>query len=557
MNAFTALTPTHSQIVFDMKKKATISILCLAALLVMPSGLFSATDPAKAKVFDDVIVPVLSAKCYDCHGADKNKGKLRLHTKEDLLKGGKGEGAKIIVKGKLDDSELFYRISLPKDDDDVMPPFDEDEPHNPVTPEELKVFKAWILAGASFDAKVADLKGDVRKAAEKILKNPPKKKSATTSLEPKLPEVPPADAKALAALEKLGILAMPIAQNTNALYLNASYVGEKFGDEQAKKLAGVSGQLLWLNLARTKVSDAGLAEVAKSGKLTRLHLENTGITDAGLPHVAKLTNLEYLNLYGTKVSDKGMAHLKKLKNLRKIFLWKTDVTKKGAADLRSAYVDAKAVAKLETARDRLKGEVDKFREGKEKEVGKLEESAKKAGSIAASEEPVNPKCPVTGKDLDKSKKSVLEGQTVAFCCNNCKGKFDKDPSAFRGKLKDFKPSEAYAKAKEKVDAAKDTLDEGVEERQGALRTVLVKLRTAGPLINLGWDAEKVEPKKDDKQAKAGEPVNKKCPISGKPIDKGQTFVFKGQTVAFCCGNCKAKFEKEPQKFVAKVDGFKK
>ena len=305
MNAFTALTPTHSQIVFDMKKKATISILCLAALLVVPSGLFSATDPAKAKVFDDVIVSVLSVKCYDCHGVDKNKGKLRLHTKEDFLKGGKGEGAKIIVKGKLDDSELFYRISLPKDDDDVMPPFDEDEPHNPVTLEELQVFEAWILAGASFDAKVTDLKGDARKAAEKILKNPPKKKSATTSLEPKLPEVPPADAKALAALEKLGILAMPIAQNTNALYLNASYVGEKFGDEQAKKLAGVSGQLLWLNLARTKVADAGLAEVAKSGQLTRLHLENTGITDAGLAHVAKLTNLEYLNLYGTKVTNAG------------------------------------------------------------------------------------------------------------------------------------------------------------------------------------------------------------------------------------------------------------
>ena len=77
------------------------------------------------------------------------------------------------------------------------------------------------------------------------------------------------------------------------------------------------------------------------------------------------------------------------------------------------------------------------------------------------------------------------------------------------------------------------------------------------LLERGWDADKVESKKDDKQAKAGEPVNKKCPISGKPIDKGQVFVFKGQTVAFCCGNCKAKFEKEPQKFVAKVDGFKK
>ena len=546
------------QTFLDMKNIVTNSILCLIALLVPAAGLYSATDLGKAKVFDDVIVPILSVKCYDCHGANKDKGKLRLHTKEALLKGGKGSGAKIIVKGKLDDSELFYRISLPKDDDDVMPPFDEDEPHNPVTPEELKVFEAWIVSGASFDAKVTDLKGDARKAAENILKNPPKKKeSAATALQPKLPEVPQADKKSLAELEKLSLLAMPIAQNTNALYVNASYVGDKFGDEQGKKLSGVSGQLLWLNLARTKVSDAGLAEIAKCTKLTRLHLENTKITDAGLVHVAKLANLEYLNLYGTKVSDKGMAHLKKLKKLRKIFLWKTEVTPKGAADLRSAFVDPKTIAKLEADRDRLKGEVDKFREGKEKEVDTLGEAVKKAGTTASSDEPVNPKCPLTGKDLDKTKKSVFEGQTVAFCCNNCKGKFDKDPSAFRGKLKDFKPSKAYAQAKEKADAAKDALDAGVEERQGVFRTVLVKLRTAGPLINLGWDAEKADAKKDGEQVKVGTPVNKKCPVSGKPIDKTQVFVFKGQTVAFCCGNCKAKFEKEPQKFVAKVDGFKK
>ena len=140
------------------------SILALASTATNVSA---ATDPAKAKVFDDVIVPVLSAKCYDCHGADKDKGKLRLHTKEALLKGGKDAGAKIIVKGKLDDSELYYRIALPNDDDDVMPPFDEDEPHNPVTPQEQKVFAAWILAGASFDAKVSDLEGDARKAASK------------------------------------------------------------------------------------------------------------------------------------------------------------------------------------------------------------------------------------------------------------------------------------------------------------------------------------------------------------------------------------------------------
>ena len=255
--------------------------------------------------------------------------------------------------------------------------------------------------------------------------------------------------------------------------------------------------------------------------------------------------------------QKGLLTVK----LKKIFLWQTEVTKAGAADLRSAFVNAKQLAKLEADRKRLKVEVDQFRTSKEKEVAKHEEALKKTASSAASGEPINAKCPVSGKDVDKAKKSVLEGQTVGFCCDNCKGKFDKDPSAFRAKLKDFKPSDAFAKAKEKLDGAKDDLDVGVEAKQAILRTVLVKLRSAGPVINLGWEAETAssekEVKKDDKQVKTGNPVNKKCPVSGKPIDKAQVFVYKGQSVAFCCGNCKAKFEKEPQKFLAKVDGFKK
>ena len=81
-----------------------------------------------------------------------------------------------------------------------------------------------------------------------------------------------------------------------------------------------------------------------------------------------------------------------------------------------------------------------------------------------------------------------------FCCNNCKGKFDKDPSAHKAKLKDFKPSDGFVKAKEKLDSAKDALDSGIEEKQVALRNVLTQLRSAGPTINLGWDASKEEKK---------------------------------------------------------------
>ena len=39
----------------------------------------------------------------------------------------------------------------------------------------------------------------------------------------------------------------------------------------------------------------------------------------------KIGNLQYLNLFGTGITDAGLAHLKGLKNLRKLYLWQTKV----------------------------------------------------------------------------------------------------------------------------------------------------------------------------------------------------------------------------------------
>jgi len=44
---------------------------------------------------------------------------------------------------------------------------------------------------------------------------------------------------------------------------------------------------------------------------------------------------------------------------------------------------------------------------------------------------LNSKCPVSGKDVDKAKTSEVK---VGFCCGNCKGKFDADPSAALSKV---------------------------------------------------------------------------------------------------------------------------
>jgi YHS domain-containing protein len=43
-----------------------------------------------------------------------------------------------------------------------------------------------------------------------------------------------------------------------------------------------------------------------------------------------------------------------------------------------------------------------------------------------------------------------------------------------------------------------------------------------------------------------------CPVSGQPANKEIFSVYKGQKVYFCCNNCKAAFDKDPEKYAAKI-----
>jgi YHS domain-containing protein len=47
-----------------------------------------------------------------------------------------------------------------------------------------------------------------------------------------------------------------------------------------------------------------------------------------------------------------------------------------------------------------------------------------------------------------------------------------------------------------------------------------------------------------------------CPVMGGAIDKNLFTEYKGKKVYFCCPECKAKFEAEPEKYIAKLPQFK-
>jgi len=46
-----------------------------------------------------------------------------------------------------------------------------------------------------------------------------------------------------------------------------------------------------------------------------------------------------------------------------------------------------------------------------------------------------------------------------------------------------------------------------------------------------------------------------CPVMGGAIDKNIFVEYKGKKVYFCCTQCKAEFEKSPEKYLGKLPQF--
>ena len=382
--------------------------------------------------------------------------------------------------------------------------------------------------------------------------------------EEQLPTVAAADAQAVQKINGLGGGAMPLAANTNLLSVNFSLAGAKIDDAALESLKGVGEQLVWLNLAGTSVTDGGIKALAGLKNLRRLHLEKTGVGDEGLASIKGLTELQYLNLYGTKVTDKGLTALAGLKKLKNVYLWQTAVTDGGAAEL------AKALPGVYINRG-----IDP-----PAKVVEIAAPAPAPAPAVAAAKPINAKCPLSGKDIDPSKTSTYKTQLIAFCCDNCKGKFDAEPAKFIGKVAEFKEPAAAKKAfnakcpRNDLDVvAGITLEhKGVvigfcsDECKNAFPNDPDKYINRYPAFKEAYEkAVKAAEKKDEKKSDAGnvfnvsfvDPINKKCPITGKDVNPTKTSEYEKQLIGFCCDDCKGKFETDPKKYIGKVKEFKK
>ncbi len=244
----------------------------LAGLLCTAAGWAIAAPAPKATAAPDFqreIRPILSDKCFHCHGPDDKERKggkkgvgLRLDTAEGIV-ADLGDGRRVVVPGQPQKSPLIQRV-ITSDPDDVMPP---PKTGKKLTPREVELLTAWVKSGAK-SAGHWSYQKPVRPAVPAIgnrqsaIANPIDAFIYHRLAKEKLTPQPEADRYALARRVALDLTGLPptVAEVDAFVADKEPKAYERFVDLQlAKPSYGEHWARLWLDLARYADS-AGYAD---------------------------------------------------------------------------------------------------------------------------------------------------------------------------------------------------------------------------------------------------------------------------------------------------------
>ena len=259
---------------------------------------------------------IFERNCYKCHGATKQKGGYRLDEQHSINLGGKSK-LPAIVPRNAEQSELMYRMLLPHDDDEAMPPEEKD----PVSPEDIDLVRQWIEAGAYWpDA------AELSAAANDTVKNG----DADTDL-------------LIEQISRTGVKAEYNAWGDESIRIDLGVVGPGQLNQAIQQLSGFRNKLTWLDCSELALSSDFFQQLEQCINLQRLHLNGTNVTDKQLDTLSQLADLNYLNLYNTQISDAGLESLHASSSLRKIFLSQTQVTANGITELKKSLPELEVV----------------------------------------------------------------------------------------------------------------------------------------------------------------------------------------------------------------------
>ena len=242
------------------------------------------------------VAPLFETHCVSCHGERRQKAALRLDNYAAALRGGR-HGA-VIRPGNVKNSELMERITLPSADDRAMPP----EGKTPLSPDDIKVIRLWITAGASPSIKSTAIKGAPRLVRDVTIPDfdPSRALRQRANLSAEVDRI---------SKRYPGLLNYE-SRNSADLELDASSRGAAFGDADLKAFASLYSRLVRVNLSGTAITDAAAPALAAMPVLRALRLANTKAGDETIAALVPLKSLKSLTVSGTGVSQSALVPLR-------------------------------------------------------------------------------------------------------------------------------------------------------------------------------------------------------------------------------------------------------
>ena len=124
-------------------------LLLASSVIMLPTA--NADNSANATPvvsFRDEVLPLLSDRCFQCHGPDETS--LEAELRLDLLETATADrgGYRAITPGNADESELIARIDG-REPDLIMPPPESGK--QPLTNAEVDIIRRWIVSGAKWE----------------------------------------------------------------------------------------------------------------------------------------------------------------------------------------------------------------------------------------------------------------------------------------------------------------------------------------------------------------------------------------------------------------------
>ena len=290
-------------------------------------------DVQQASAYEDIVKPILESRCNNCHGARRQKGGLRLDNPEGIAKGGKDGG--VLVAGKADSSELIKRILIPENEEHHMPPRDRPQ----LSSQEQQLLTWWVDQGADYRKMVRDLPQPekIRPALVALQhRTAPGAGASADAIKEIVPEtaVGAADEKAITALRDAGVMVMPMAQNSNYVYVDFA---RRPAASLIPLLLPLKKQLIQVDLSGTGVGDSSMEVLKQCVALRVVNLRGTRITNNALSALAALPELRVLNLVETNVTAQGLMAVKPPAHLHALYLYHTRVERKDWGKLTAFY----------------------------------------------------------------------------------------------------------------------------------------------------------------------------------------------------------------------------